>query len=145
MSAFSAYRIFARVLLIVSWLCAALLQFRQDASLARSGSFPIRQLTVRRWAAGDYGHNIGNALFSSSVRTVFPLPCILSPCAQGRNYGIILARPFQWRYSQYSQRLAKVLTYSGTRNKYDLSRSINFPTFVGWQYWYYCPVRSVVI
>ena len=71
MSAFSAYRIFARVLLIVSWLCAALLQFRQDASLARSGSFPIRQLTVRRWAAGDYGHNIGNALFSSSVRTVF--------------------------------------------------------------------------
>ena len=96
---------------LVSWLCAALLQFRQDASLARSGSFPIRQLTVRRWAAGDYGHNIGNALFSSSVRTVFPLPCILSPCAQGRNYGIILARPFQWRYSQYSQRLAKVLTY----------------------------------
>ena len=66
MSAFSAYRIFARVLLLVSWLCAALLQFRQDASLARSGSFPIRQLTVRRWAAGDYGHNIGNALFSSS-------------------------------------------------------------------------------
>lgn len=67
MSAFSAYRIFARVLLIVSWLCAALLQFRQDASLARSGSFPIRQLTVRRWAAGDYGHNIGNALFSCSA------------------------------------------------------------------------------
>ena len=67
MSAFSAYRIFARVLLIVSWLCAALLQFRQDASLARSGSFPIRQLTVRRWAAGDYGHNIGNALFSCGL------------------------------------------------------------------------------
>ena len=111
MSAFSAYRIFARGLLTVSSLCACVLQFRQGVSLARPEPFPVRQQTVRRLAAGDYGHNIGNALFSSSVRTVFPLPCILSPCAQGRNYGIILTRPFQWRYSQYSQRLIKVLTY----------------------------------
>lgn len=32
----------------------------------------MRQLTVRRWAAGDYGHKLGNALFSSSVQAVFP-------------------------------------------------------------------------
>lgn len=75
------------------------------ASLARPPSFPTGQLTVRRLAAGDCGHNLGNALFSSSVRTVFPLPCILSPAAHGQTYGIILTRPFQWRCSQYSQRL----------------------------------------
>ena len=66
MSVFSAYRVSAYSRFTVSSRCACVLQFRQDASLARSGSFPIRQLTVRRWAAGDYGHNIGNALFSSS-------------------------------------------------------------------------------
>ena len=69
------------------------------ASLARPPSFPTGQLTLGRLAAGDCGHDIGNALFSSSVRTVFPLPCILSPCAQGRNYGIILTRPFSIQLS----------------------------------------------
>lgn len=47
------------------------LQFRKGVSLARPAPFPVRQLTVRRWAAGDYGHSIGNTLFSSSVRIVF--------------------------------------------------------------------------
>lgn len=82
-----------------------LLPFRSGVSLARSASFPMRQLTLRRWAAGDYGHDMGNALFSSSVRSVFPLPCILSPCATGRNYGIILTRPFSIQLS-HSQNLA---------------------------------------
>ena len=46
--------------------------FVRGVSLARPASFPMRQLTVRRWAAGDCGHNLGNALFSSSVQAVFP-------------------------------------------------------------------------
>ena len=48
-----------------------ILQFLTDASLARPPSFPTGQLTVRRLAAGDCGHSLGNALFSSSVRAVF--------------------------------------------------------------------------
>ncbi|WP_300851273.1 hypothetical protein, partial [uncultured Rikenella sp.] len=48
-----------------------ILQFLTGASLARPPSFPTGQLTFGRLAAGDYGHNLGNALFSSSVRIVF--------------------------------------------------------------------------
>ena len=71
-------------------LCGEILQFPTGASLARPPSFPTGQLTVRRLAAGDCGHNLGNALFSSSVRTAFPLPCILSPAALGRLMALFL-------------------------------------------------------
>lgn len=50
---------------------ARLLPFRQDASLARPAPFPVRQLTFGRWTVGDYGYDIGNTLFSSSVRSAF--------------------------------------------------------------------------
>jgi hypothetical protein len=71
-----------------------ILQFPTGASLARPPSFPTGQLTFGRLAAGDYGHDIGNALFSSSVRIVFPAWRFLSPAAQGQTYGIILSLPF---------------------------------------------------
>lgn len=76
-----------------------ILQFPTGASLARPPSFPTGQLTFGRLAAGDYGHDIGNALFSSSVRIVFPAWRFLSPAAQGQTYGIILSLPFSIRLS----------------------------------------------
>lgn len=61
----------------VSKQALELLQFRSGTSLARPAPFPVRQLTVRRWAAGDYGYGNGITLFSSSVQGVFPAQCIL--------------------------------------------------------------------
>ena len=48
MSVFSAYRVSAYSRFTVSSRCACVLQFRQGVSLARPGSFPIRQLTCKR-------------------------------------------------------------------------------------------------
>ena len=48
MSVFSAYRVSAYSRFTVSSRCACVLQFRQGVSLARPGSFPIRQLTGKR-------------------------------------------------------------------------------------------------
>lgn len=76
-----------------------ILQFPTDASLARPPSFPTGQLTFGRLAAGDCGHNLGNALFSSSVRIVFTAWRFLSPAAHGQTYGIILSPPFSIRLS----------------------------------------------
>lgn len=76
-----------------------ILQFPTGASLARPPSFPTGQLTFGRWAAGDCGHNLGNALFSSSVRIVFTAWRFLFPAAHGQTYGIILSLPFSIRLS----------------------------------------------
>ena len=48
MSVLSAYRVSANSRFTVSSRCACVLQFRQGVSLARPGSFPIRQLTGKR-------------------------------------------------------------------------------------------------
>lgn len=73
---------------------AYLLPFRQDASLARPKPFPVWQLTFGRWTAGDYGYNIGNTLFSSSVRSASFRIVYFSPGATGRTYGIIFTPPY---------------------------------------------------
>ena len=73
-----------------------ILQFPTGASLARPPSFPTGQLTFGRWAAGDCGHNLGNALFSSSVRIVFTAWRVLSPSALGAIMALFSRFPFPY-------------------------------------------------
>jgi hypothetical protein len=73
-----------------------ILQFLTDASLARPPSFPTGQLTFGRLAAGDCGHNLGNALFSSSVRIVFTAWRVLSPSALGAIMALFSRFPFPY-------------------------------------------------
>lgn len=74
---------------------AYLLPFRQDVSLARPTPFPVWQLTFGRWTVGDYGYNIGNTLFSSSVRSAFSALCILFRAQLGALMALFLHFPFQ--------------------------------------------------
>lgn len=73
-----------------------ILQFPTGASLARPPSFPTGQLTFGRWAAGDCGHNLGNTLFSSSVRIVFTAWRVLSPSALGAIMALFSRFPFPY-------------------------------------------------
>lgn len=65
-------------------------------SWARPPSFPTGQLTFGRLAAGDCGHNLGNALFSSSVRIVFTAWRVLSPSALGAIMALFSRFPFPY-------------------------------------------------
>ena len=99
MSVFSAYRVSAYSRFTVSSRCACVLQFRQGVSLARPGSFPIRQLTGKRSRLVIMGITLAMLFSQAPVRIVFTAQRFLSPSAQGRNYGIILSPLFSTRLS----------------------------------------------
>ena len=71
MSVFSAYRVSAYSRFTVSSRCACVLQFRQGVSLARPGSFPIRQLTGKRSRLVIMGITLAMLFSQAPVRIVF--------------------------------------------------------------------------